>query len=129
MNRVHQLGGDERRETERGFVQQEHRRLGDERPGHRQHLAFAAREFRGVLLTTFTEHRELHVLLFETLLQVDLGRHRAETQILLDGELADDASSLGHVADAQSRDVLGPFAHEREFAHADRSVLRLFRAR
>ena len=65
LDRVHELGRHERREAQRGLVEQEHRRLGDERPGHGEHLALAARELGRVLAATLAEHREQLVLLRE----------------------------------------------------------------
>jgi len=62
--------------------------------GHRQHLAFAAGEFAACCFVA-REYRKLFVLFIETLLQVDLGHHRAESKILLHGEFTDDAAPSG----------------------------------
>ena len=123
---MHQLGRHQGGEAEGGLVQEEHRRLGDQRSGHRQHLAFAAGEFRRVLFSSLAEYRKLFVLFIETLLQVDLGHHRAESKILLHGEFTDDAAALGHVTNTQSGDVLGPFVNQAPFVHCDRPGLGLF---
>ena len=42
----------------------------------------------------------------------------AEAQVLLDGQLGEDAAPFGHERDAVARDVLGPAAEQRDVAEA-----------
>ena len=54
-----QLLDDDRRETHRQLVDEQHGGLGRERPGHREHLLLAARERARGLLAPLAQAREL----------------------------------------------------------------------
>ena len=96
-----------RREAHGGLVQQQDARLGHQRPAHGQHLLLAARQRAGDLRAALLEPREhlvgvVHALLHERLVVDRVGAH---VQVLLDGQLREDAPPLGHLHHA-ARDHL-----------------------
>ena len=112
---------DERGETQRGLVDEEHA------PAHHQpapdagHPAFAARQGRGDLPPPLGELREASVDLVEP------GRHDgaaalrvgAHAQVLLDAHLREQHVALRHVGHAPCRDGIGRQARQRAPAQRD----------
>src|SRR5207302_10245433 len=104
-----------RRETERRLVQQQHLRIRDQRPGDRQLLLLPARERAGLAPPEVPDDRAEVVDALEVRVEIASGSPsgKAETEVLVDGELTEDAAALGHERDAGAGDVLRPAADDR----------------
>ena len=99
-----QLGDDERREPERGLVEEEQPRREHQRAGEGEHLLLAAGERARLLREPLAEKREPG----EDALEVGgdgavAPRVRAEAEVLLDAQLDERAASLGDVRDLLPR--------------------------
>ena len=77
-----------------------------------------------MLVTPLAENGELLVLGSEAGLQINVGSHGSEAQVLLDGELSNDASSFRDVTETDPCDVLGLHANQRALTQSDRPRLR-----
>ena len=113
-----------RREPERRLVEEEHIRLGDERPPDRELLLLAARERAGLPGAELGQHRE------EFVGRAAAGRPRPfpprgepEPQVLLDRELAEDPAAFRHERDAGPRDRLRRAAAQRSPVEPDVAAL------
>ena len=108
LHELEELGDDPRRQPEGGLVEEQHRRLGHQGPAEDEHLALAAGEHVGERGPPVGERREQVVDPLEV-----LGPHPAaateatEAEVLLDGQLGDDAAALGHVRDPETGHQLG----------------------
>ena len=113
---------DARREPERRLVEEQHVGLRDQRAGDRELLLLAAGERARVRRAELARRREERVGALErgggAGLRAPAGE--AEPEVLLDGELAEDAPSFRDERDPASRDVFGRAADERGAAEADR---------
>src|SRR2546428_623634 len=115
------LAGDERRESERGLVEEEQARPQHERAPDREHLLLAPGEAPGGLTPSLAQHRKIVVAPGE----VPRRRARraprigAEPEIFLHGELHERPAPLRHVRDSQADDVLGRPARDTRAVEAD----------
>src|SRR3989442_1852264 len=115
------LAGDERRESERGLVEEEQARPQHERAPDREHLLLAPGEAPGGLTPSLAQHRKIVVDPRE----VPRRRARraprigAEPEIFLHGELHERPAPLRHVRDSQADDVLGRPARDARAVEAD----------
>src|SRR2546425_6401556 len=106
------LADDDRGEAERGLVEHEQARPGDQRAAEREHLLLAARERAGRLCAPLAELREVAEHPRGVVLEAVAAAARvgAEAEVLPDGELADDPAPLGYVRDSEPGDRLGSAA-------------------
>ena len=98
------------------LVQQDDLGLEHHRAGDRQHLLLAARQRAAGLVAPLGQHREIGEDLVEQLLLARLGHAvaiEAGAQVLHHGEQAEDAPVLGHVADAEPRQLVRRQAGDR----------------
>ena len=103
-----QLGAQQRRQTERGLVEQEDRRRRHHRAADRHHLPFAAahraHELLGTLAQLGKQGQDARQIVRLALARpVGMG---AEREILLHGEIGEDAAILGHQRDAGLHDLM-----------------------
>ena len=93
-------------------------RLRDERAGDRELLLLAAGERAGLAAAEVADDREELVDAPQDRARVAARppRGEAEPQVLLDGQLGEDAPPLGHERNAAARDVLGRAAAKRAVA-------------
>ena len=109
---VHDLRHDPGREPERRLVEQQHPRPRDQGARDHQHLPLAAGQGGRQLPAPVGQRPETVVRLGQRRRPVrpprgEAGpRHHADPQVLLDGELGDDALPLGNVRDPGSGHVL-----------------------
>ena len=104
---------DLRRKPERRFVEEKHLGIGGERASDRQLLLLAARQHPGVPGAELAQDREELVGAGEAAPVLPLPlRGEPEPEVLLHGELAEDAASLGNERDAAPGHVLGPSPHD-----------------
>jgi hypothetical protein len=109
---VHDLRHDPGREPERRLVEQQHPRPRDQGARDHQHLPLAAGQGGRQLPAPVGQRPEAVVRLGQRRRPVrpprgEAGpRHHADPQVLLDGELGDDALPLGNVRDPGSGHVL-----------------------
>ena len=99
----------ERREAERGLVEHQQARAHEQRARDRQHLLLAARQRSRLLAAPLGEARkEAEHALEVRAHALPVGPHiGAEAQVLLDREVGERAAPVGHMRDAEPRDVLG----------------------
>ena len=98
-----------RREAGRRLVQQQDAGLGHQGPGHGHHLALAAGHGAHELLAPLAQAREEPQQLLDA--RSDLGAraaHGAELEILDHGHVLEDVLALGHIAQPQPHDLMGP---------------------
>src|SRR4249919_1520330 len=89
------LPDDERRQPEGRLVEEQEPRPQHERAGNREHLLLAARERAGLLLAPLREPGKVAADALVALVEPAAAEMRAETQVLVDRELAEDAPALG----------------------------------
>jgi len=96
----------ERRETERGLVEQQQPRPAHEGPADGEHLLLAARHRPGLLADAFAQPRERveHVLGIGGDLAFGRAREGAQFQVLAHGHAREHAPALRRVTDAQAHD-------------------------
>src|SRR3954462_3206659 len=94
------LGHDPRRQAQGRLVQQEDARWGQQRAADDQHLALAAGQGVGRVVPALQQPREGLVHAVELVLGDLAAEQRTDPEILVDGELGDDAAALGHVGHA-----------------------------
>ena len=115
------VGDDQRREAERGFVEQQQAGSQQQRARDREHLLLASRERAGLLAPALREPRKipedpLEIRLDRVAILADVG---AEPKVLLDGQIGERAPAVGHVRDAQPRYVLGSARGHRRSPKVD----------
>ena len=100
---------DDRREPERGLVEQEQRRPRHERPADREHLLLAARERAAVLAQPLAQDREeaQHVLVGGVEVGAIARDRTAEPQVVGHREPREHAPPLGRERDPAAHDRLG----------------------
>ncbi len=104
---VEDLAHDDRRETERRFVEQQKLWPAHQRAGDGEHLLLAARQGAGPLLQTLLEAREDGADLLEVVVEVLHPRHGgAHLQVLVDCHPREDATALRRLRDAELGDVM-----------------------
>ena len=98
----------ERREAERGLVEQQQPRPAHQRPGDGQHLLLAARHRAAPLVDPLLEAREQDEHPFEVLVEIgELVDRRAHLQVFVDRHAREDAPALGRLGDRQPGDLVG----------------------
>src|SRR5690349_5800771 len=114
------LPDDERRQPQGRLVQQQQRRPGQQRPGHREHLLLAAGQAAGRLVAPVGQPRE------DLEPAVDVAPHlrvvpavRTELEVLGHGEAGERTASLRHVRDAEPGHLLGGQPDEIPAAEGD----------
>jgi hypothetical protein len=124
----HDLRDQQRREAERGLVQEQNARARRERASDRQHLALAARQPRRRLGRALLKAREQFVDLCQRS-RFPAAEQSAEAEVLFDGQLGDDAAALRDVREAAANDVLDrgpcdvlPVERDTAGARADQSA-------
>ena len=97
-----QLLHQDRRQTDRGLVDQHQLGFEHQPAGDLQHLLLAAGERRGLLAGLAAQHRETVHRGFHARREVEALRRRdaAELEIVQHGQLGKDVAPLRHVADA-----------------------------
>ncbi len=119
---IEQHVDDARREAERRLVEQEHERVGDERPRDRELLLLPAGELAGRAPPIVAhDGKQLVRALHRGLVAVRAAAGKPEAQILLDAQLGEDAPPFGHERDPGAGDVLGGPAAEIPVAETDRA--------
>ena len=108
-----------RREAERRLIEEEHVGSGHECAADRQLLLLAAGECSGLTVAEFGEHREELVRRAERVGAVAAAGREPEPQVLLDGQLTEDAPALRHERDSGARDRLRRAAPHRVAGEAD----------
>ena len=103
--------------------------LGHQGPADGQHLTLATREGEGGLAPAGRQRWEHLVDLGGGMLVAFGGEEPTEAEVLLDGELPDDAAPLGHVADAETGDGLDGEHGELGAIQGDGAAARGARAR
>ena len=100
------LGDDQRRESFGGFVEDQQPRVGHQRAADGQHLLLAARQLLPAMAEPLGQPRERlhHAIESPVALAVDAGA-LAHHQVLAHRKVREDAAALGHVADAEPRDL------------------------
>src|SRR5690606_27092136 len=119
---VEDLRDDQRRQAQRGFVQQQQRRLGHQRPADGQHLLLAARHGACPLVRALLESWEQVVDVFQAFLDfLCLQEEPAHLQVFRYGKVWKDAAAFRRDGDPAAHDsvriVLGDvFAQEGDGA-------------
>ncbi len=117
------LADDERRQAERGLVEQQQPRPGEQGAAEREQLLLAAGEGARLLVAPVGELREELVDAGEVAGERVPARVAAEPQVLLDGQLDEGSAALGDVRDPEPRDRVGAGASaERTAAEDDRPL-------
>ena len=102
------------------LVEQQNVGARDERAGDRELLLLPARERARRTAAELAQHREQLVHLAQSTGRAPVpARSQPEPQVLLDGEVAEDAPSLGHECHAGPGDRLGRVAADRAPAQPD----------
>ena len=101
---------EQRCETQAGLVEQQQRGVGHQRPAHRQHLLLAARQISRRVPATLRQLGEQTKDTIHVVGEVASGRVGADTQILIDRELTEDAPAL--------QDLRHALVHHRSCAQA-----------
>ena len=98
------VAGDQRSQPFGGFVEDEHVGVGHERPADGEHLLLAARQLLAAVAQAFFEAREglEHTLVGPVALALGAGA-RCHLQVFHHAQVAENATALGHVGDAQLR--------------------------
>jgi len=92
------------------LVEHEHGGFGHQRPSHREHLPFTARQEPGALLQSLAETRE-HLEHRRLTLAIDVGTQiAAHAQVVFNGQGREHVVELGHVADAAFHELVRRFA-------------------
>src|SRR5262249_3837611 len=97
-----------RGEAERRLVEEHQPRTGEERAADREHLLLATRERAGPLSDALLQSRkesEHAIAVFQDLAP-GLPRERAEVEVLVDGEVGEDAASLVDLRQAEAEDLV-----------------------
>ena len=119
-----QFFDDQRREAEGRFVEEHQPGPQHQGAADRQHLLLAAGQRAGLLVAALPEAREMAVDPLD--IGGDAGAvapgHRAELQILLDGDAQKRAAPLRYMRDPEPHDVLGRPAGDRFAVETDRAV-------
>ena len=118
------LQHDQRRQAERGLVEQHQARLQHQCTGDGQHLLLAARQRAGLLLDAFLEAREvdedtLQFVLHPLLVLAGVG---CDAEILVDRKRREGAASLRDMGDALADDLFRGHAADVLAVEADRAV-------
>ena len=112
VERREDLGDDQRREPERGLVEQQQLRLGHERPGDGQHLLLAAAERLGRLVGALLQHGEQRAHALQPALDdgapLPAGAVRAQLEVVAHGHGAEEQAALGHEREPVAHQALGP---------------------
>ena len=100
---------DLRRQAERRLVEQQQLGLAHQRPADRQHLLLAAGQQDGALTPALVEAREQvdDALVGSPAGGAVTNADRAGAEVLLDGQLAEDAAPLGNLHDPCAHDLRG----------------------
>ena len=114
------VGNDRRRKALGGLVHQQQLPRLDNRACNRQHLLLAAREIAGQRVPEGL-HRGKQPENPVEALRLRLAGARREKQVLANREPGENAHVLGHVGDAQLRDIRGLGLRDVAPIHADRS--------
>ena len=117
---AHEAGG----ETQAGLVEEEVTGAGHERPAHGQHLLLATRQEAGPGFAAGCEDREEAVDPLEGLLHAPLVGMSPKTEILLHGQLGQDAPALHDLGQAPGDDAgrvetVDPLVVEADLAFGD----------
>ena len=117
--RLEQLLAHQRREAERRLVEQQHLRVRHQGPADGQHLPLAAAHGAGELAHALGETGEegQHLLQVGGLVRARAGEIGAEQQVLVHGEVGEDAAVLRHQRQARLDD--GVRGHVREVDAAE----------
>ncbi len=114
----------QRRQTERRFIQQQQPRTQHQRPRHGEHLLLASGKRAGLLVPPLLQPREIG----ENPLQIlrdrgpILARVGADTQILFRSQVEKGPAAIGHMGNAEPRDILGGDFFDRLSVEADRAA-------
>jgi hypothetical protein len=98
-----ELFDDERCEAHRQLVEQQHRRVGGDRTGHREHLLLASRQRPGELVPSLAEAGELRERALAHVGERRAGV-RAHPQVLGDRQVGEHAAPLRHETHAGARE-------------------------
>src|SRR3990172_8221660 len=121
LENLEHLVDDQRRQPERGLVEEEELRPGEQRPGDCELLLLAAGELRARPVEEAPQHGEAlaHLLDVGLRLLSVLARRRSDAQVLADREPAEDAPVLRHERDAETEDRIGREADDRPACECD----------
>src|SRR6185437_13189127 len=113
----------QRRQAHRRFVQQDHARARHKRAADGQHLLFAARKRRGLLLAAFLQPREGLEDTFEILcdLAARAPQISAQLQVLAHAHVLEHFAPFGHLHQAAPHDFIRRLAPDRLAVEEDLS--------
>ena len=128
LEQLEDLRHDPRGQPERRLVQEEQRGSCHQGAADDEHLPLASGQRRGRHVAALVERREEAVDPGEV-----VGLHPApgqatEAQVLLDGELGDDAAALRHVGHPQGGHLLGGDSRDRRAVQGDAATRRAVQA-
>src|SRR4051812_32052797 len=107
VERLEDLLHDERRQTERGLVEQQQLRSRHHRAAEREHLLLAAGKCPSLLVTALFQPWEKPEDAPCVVLDAATTRVRTEAEVLPDGQVAECSPALWHVGNSYSRGGFG----------------------
>ena len=125
-HRAHHFGHHQRREAERGLVEQEQLRPGHQGAAEGEHLLLPARKRAGRLAAALPQDRKARHRLAEAALDFPPpGQQiRGRPQVFLDGQLGEHAASFGHMHESERDDAIGRQAGNRAAIEPDAAFSR-----